>query len=197
MHLAEPSLVLVVYLTLSGLKAQVTLTSLLKPTKYTAQPSNQVRLPIQWGLVKLLADQIDIEFLAKRTQPYLNVMRKAILMMGYFGLLRIGEMTIGESNRTICFSDVNFEHNRWKILILLRSSKMHTTTSKPQSMKIEHISGYDNKYCPCKIICDHTLMRGARRPKAPFFIFRDMTPVKADQFRSVLHRWYWTGFIFV
>ena len=141
--------------------------------------------------MKLLADQIDIEFLAKRTQPYLNVMHKAILMMGYFGLLRIGEMTIGESNRTICFSDVHFEHNRSKILILLRSSKMHTTTSKPQSMKIEHISGYGNKYCPCKIICDDTLMRGARRPKAPFFIFRDMTPVKADQFRSVLHRWYW------
>ena len=67
----------------------ITLTSLLRSTKYTAQASNYVRLPIQWGLIKLIADKIDETYLQDKNQTYLNFLYKAILMMGYFGLLRL------------------------------------------------------------------------------------------------------------
>ena len=96
------------------------LISLLQSTKYTTKPSGQIRLPIQWGLVKLIADDMDNHY--SGVDSYSNIMLKAILMAGYFGLLRIGEMTDSESNHTIKFCDVHFERQRSKILMVLHTS---------------------------------------------------------------------------
>ena len=49
-----------------------------------------VRLPIQKGLLRFILDKIQDTYLWKN-QPYLSSLFKAMITMGYFGLLRIGD----------------------------------------------------------------------------------------------------------
>ena len=136
--------------------------------------------------MKLIANDLDERFLRKKRFTYTNSLLKAILMAGYLGLLRIGEMTESDSNHTICFSDVHFEPNREKVLLVLHSSKTHCESNKPQIVKINCIcEGFRNKYCPCEIISDYTLLRGVRRNQH-FFITKDGASVKPDLFHSAL-----------
>ena len=42
-------------------------------------------------------------------------------------------------------------------------------------------------YCPCEVICEYTLTHGVNKTAdEPFFIFRDATPVKPENFHSIL-----------
>ena len=54
-----------------------------------------MRLQIQKGLLQIILDKID-EYYLHRSQPYLAVMQKTITMTAYHGLLRIGEVTMGD-----------------------------------------------------------------------------------------------------
>ena len=105
--------------------------------------------------------------------------------MGYYGLLRIGEMTDAEGKHMITFNDVYFDRNGEKILIISHSSKTHSEVHKPQIIKIHKRNGTP---CPCKIITEYLFQRGVilnRKKKEPFFIFRDRSPVKPENFRVV------------
>ena len=105
------------------------LSALLKSTKYTVETGPQLRLPIQWNLVKILCDAINYTFLTKKSQPYLALLYRGILMMGYFGLSRIGEMTQGASPHTIKFSDAHFERERRMVVVVLQTSKWCASTA--------------------------------------------------------------------
>ena len=53
----------------------------------------KTRLLIQKGLLKLILDQIESNFLNKN-QPYLAHLYKATIITGYYGLFRVGELTL-------------------------------------------------------------------------------------------------------
>ena len=100
------------------------LSPILKSCKYTTEGSGQVRLLIQLGMLNLLSDEIDEIYLDKN-QPYLGLLFKTVLTLGYFGLMRIGEMTAVESHHTIKLEDVHVDTEKEKILIFLKLLK-HT-----------------------------------------------------------------------
>ena len=65
----------------------------------------------------------------------------------------------------------------------------HTRANKPQIVKIQrrYEQELHNNKCPCSILCEYLMKRGVEDfgDNTPF-IFRDGTPVKAQQFRKVL-----------
>ena len=102
-------------------------------------------------------------------------------MAGYFGVLRVGEMTTGA--HPIAASDVLVsDHNRKQFL--LTSSKTHNKGNLLQSITIVSSSRSDserllNKHCPYQMILNYANSRPKYRRNAdPFFVFRDGTPVK-------------------
>ena len=90
----------------------------------------KTRLPIGGGLLELLLFELEHKFLSLQSpQPYLCIMYKAIMSLGYFGLLRVGELTLGP--HTIKAKDIHIGANKDKILIILYSSKTHDKGSRP------------------------------------------------------------------
>ena len=71
-----------------------------------------VRLPIKIKIMNLLIDMIQ-EFFINRGQTYLAKLYCAMVTAGYFGLLRIGEMT--KSVHNICVRSVLMGRNKDKI----------------------------------------------------------------------------------
>ena len=67
-------------------------------------------------------DKINDRFLQKNNQSYLASLYLAIMVMGYFSLMRVGEMTASERVHAIKFKGVNYERNKKKIVI---ASKTH------------------------------------------------------------------------
>ena len=92
----------------------------------------KTRLPITQGLLELILFETDRIFGCN--QDYLCILYKAIFAMGYYGPLRIGE--ISKSDHVIKAKDVHIGSNKPKILMLLYSSKTHGAESNPQQIKI-------------------------------------------------------------
>ena len=117
-----------------------------------------------------------------------------MLVMGYYGLLRIGEMTLCELDHMIRFDNVHFGQNKRKVVLVLRSSKTHSFNAAPQVVKITGVKEKPDKhfqdipkYCPVNILLSFLDAHGNPKTKdESFFIFRDRLPVKPDNFRTVL-----------
>ena len=153
----------------------------------------RTRLPIQKGILNILIKTC-LQHFNQISQPYLGSLHSALLMAGYFGLLRVGELTAGE--HPILAKDVHIGENKKKILFVLRTSKTHWTDVSPQFVKIASRKAnvmvkpeeqYDTGFCPFKIINNYI----ERRPqikdnKEQFFIFSDGSPVKPTHMRNVL-----------
>ena len=108
-----------------------------------------VRLPIQKGLLGMIFDKIN-EFY-NRSQPYLACLYKAMMSTGYYGFLRVSEMTCGE--HVINVKGWYMSNNRKKALLVLRSSKTHSRGYKPQLIKIQghniNPKGFEkDRHCP-------------------------------------------------
>ena len=69
-----------------------------------------------------------------RDQPFLNMLYQALFATSYFGLFRVGELTLGE--HTVKARDVQIGKNKNKMLFILRTSKTHWKDAKPQMIKI-------------------------------------------------------------
>ena len=80
----------------------------------------KTRLPIQCGLLELLLFEVQKVF-AARSQGYLEVLYKALFALGYYGLMRVGELTY--SPHVIKAKDVHMATNRNKLLLILHSSQ--------------------------------------------------------------------------
>ena len=156
----------------------------------------RTRLPIQSGMLKLILKQIDREY---DTQCYLKALFKAMVAASYFGLLRVGEVTL--SQHVIKARDVHIGMNKNKILFILRSSKTHGEDSKPQIVKISgkpipikgsyvtrgQAGAFNIDMCPFVILQAFA----SRRPdeeefNEQFFVFADNSPVKPTQMHTML-----------
>ena len=121
----------------------------------------------------------------------MEVLYKAIFALGYYGLLRVGELT--DSPHVIKARDVHLALNKEKILVVLQTSKTHGRNARPQKVKItansiEKMGNYMHRnFCPFRLLNDYIGLRGDYcRPDDRFFVFLDGSPVSADKARKVL-----------
>ena len=89
----------------------------------------RTRLPIHCGLLEMILFEIKKMF---SEQLYLCDLYLAIIALGYYGLMRIGELAY--SPHVLKAKDVHLAKNKSKLLILLHSLKTHS--SGVQEIKI-------------------------------------------------------------
>ena len=152
----------------------------------------QTRLPIQNGLLEMLIFELERKYNA---QFYLELMFKAIFLILYYGLLRIGE--VAQGTHTLLARNIHYATNngKQKLLIVLHSSKTHGPNSKPQKVRIEgnvHLGKERNSqqrsYCPYACIREFLQIRGDYITNdEQLFIFRDGRPVRPNHVRKVLY----------
>ena len=69
----------------------------------------------------MLLFELERLFGVNNPQPYLEVMYKVLFSLAYYGMMRVGELTLSPHCLRTC--DVNLSHNKDKILVTLYSSK--------------------------------------------------------------------------
>ena len=155
------------------------------------------RLPIQKDLLRVILDTVQK---SDSDQPYLSRLYSALFSTAYFGLLRIGEITSG--SHPILARDVHIAHNKEKILLILRTSKMHGQGSKPQLVKINSRQSkraekakmnksqfVSQQWCPYRLLRDYIAVRGPyHKQNEPMFILSGGAPVTPQLMRSCLKR---------
>ena len=90
----------------------------------------KTRLPISCNLLELILMQVNRQLNA---QPYLCIMYKCIFLLGYYGLLRVGELVTG--SHPIKAAHIHLGENKDKILIILYSSKNTWKSCTPTGNK--------------------------------------------------------------
>ena len=153
------------------------------------------KLPIRKGTLNMVLFSVNKLF---PMQPYLGILYRAMLSTAYFGLFRIGEITV--SKHVVKAKDVHIGLNKKKLMFVLHSSKTHCRSSKPKVIKInatkKNSEGLQTKevqetarFCPFQLLQDYT---GIRKKyvtnQEPFFVFKDRTGVLATQFQKVLKK---------
>ena len=148
----------------------------------------KVRLPIHCGFLEMILYEIHRIF-NKKCQPYLCILYQALFALGYYGLMRVGELT--QSPHVIKAKNVHLAKNKDKLLIILYSSKTHSEANRPQKIKIT--ANRDNSFyahrsfCPFKLLRAYLLMRGSyRSDREALFIFRDGNPILPEHARKLL-----------
>ena len=130
---------------------------------------------------------------AQASQPYLEALYMTIFCLGYYGLMRIGELT--RSLHVVKAGNIHVGNNKNKIMIVLYSSKTHGKESRPQEIKITEVQYNSNRYrqsrtrffCPFKALRKFIAFRGGFDSAAEqFFIFRDGFNVESKHVRKVL-----------
>ena len=144
------------------------------------------RFPIKLSLLELLLSELERKFVK---QPYLEILYKALFVLAYYGLMRIGELALGD--HSVKAKDVYSADNKNKILLVLHSSKTHGKESLPQTISItenENAKTADDlMYCPFKITNKFLDFKGSyKHDDENLFTFRDGTPVKPEHVRTVL-----------
>ena len=148
----------------------------------------RTRLPIQKSLLETTLFELERTY---EMQPFLELLYKTVLLLGYYGMLRIGELTTGK--HPILARDIHVADNKNKILLVLHSSKTHGKESRPQHVKIESLDrdiGWkpaNTYYCPFETTRLYMKARGPYwYPDEPLFIFSDHTPVRPSHVRKIL-----------
>ena len=148
----------------------------------------KTRLPIKCKLLELLLFEIDRSY---AEQPYLCILYKTILATGYYRLFRVGELVVSEhDNHTIRARNVHIAQNKFKVLIILYSSKTHSHESRPQKIKITSKLESHNAqtfYCPFSLIWNYLNYRGGyEKDNEYFFIFRDGSKIMHWHVRQLI-----------
>ena len=156
----------------------------------------KTRFPIHKKILNLLLDQLEVIW---HDQPYLRILYQTMFSTAYYGLLRIGEITKG--THPILAKDVHIGLNKKKLMLVLHTSKTHWKNNKPQIIKISsnkqdyrkertqyaNIAQVPWRRCPYELLRLYSTMRRKYKDAAePFFVFRDQTPVKPQQYIKVL-----------
>ena len=142
-------------------------------------------LPIQSGLLETLLFELNRLY---SKQPYLVIMYRALFILAYYGMFRIGKVTKGD--HTLQAQNVNIGTNKNKLLMLLYTSKTHGVESPPQSIKISETMKSTHRYfCPFKAVNKYMKCRGdIVRDNEELFVFSDHTPVKPSAARKTLKK---------
>ena len=88
----------------------------------------------------------------KINHVYLAHLYTTILITMFYGMFRIGELTLG--SHPVLANDVHIGMNKEKMLFVLHTSKTHGKGSKPQKIKIQKLSKItdnerrSNNWCP-------------------------------------------------
>ena len=150
----------------------------------------RTRLPIHCGLLKMILFEVQRVF-TQSNQWYLEIMYKTMFILSYYGMMRVGEITM--SPHILKAKDVHMALNKDKLLLVLYSSKTHSKGSRPQKIKItsnklEKSGHYANRhFCPFQLVRQYLTLRGGFvQESEQFFIFRDRSPVKASHARILL-----------
>ena len=151
----------------------------------------KTRLPIHANLLEMIL--FEVERLYAGTQWYLEKLYKALFAMCYYGLMRVGEVTL--SPHVLKVKDVHIALNKDKILLILYTSKAHDMGTRPQKIKItsnrtEKTGSYFHRhFCPFEILRNYLKLRGGfDDEKEQFFVFRDKSPVRASQVSLLLKK---------
>ena len=151
----------------------------------------QTQSPIHCGLLELILFEIN-RFFDKRNKPYLKCLYKAVFALGYYGLLRVGELSRGI--HVIKAKNIHLGINKDQILIVLYSSKTHDEGARPQ--KIKTVASRDEKsrncvkrhFCLFPLLNNYFVVRGTEydEDNKQFFIFRDKSPLTPSHTRKML-----------
>ena len=149
----------------------------------------KIRLPIQKGLFEMLLFEMERYFGTNR-QFYLKLMYKAIFCLAYYGMLRVGELTLGR--HTVKAAAIHVGHNKDKIMVVLYTSKTHGLESKPQKVKISTAPCERRNtkfFCPISAVITYMDIRGSYvTDNEQFFVFADRSPVGPHHLRTLLRQ---------
>ena len=145
----------------------------------------KVRLLIDVKLLEILLFEVKQVF---RKDMYLEKMYKAVLLLGYYRLMHVGELTL--SPHVLKAKDIHIARNKNKLLIVLYSSKTHSNCNNPQEIKITGTMAKKvNFFCPFKAIRSFIDIRGSYLSDDElFFILQGRLPLKAEHIRNMLRR---------
>ena len=154
----------------------------------------RTRLPIQCRLLEQILFEISRLFTSgMNNQPYLECLFQALFLLGYYGLMKIGELT--QSQHVVRAKNLHLARNKEKLLIILYTSKTHDKSSHPQRIKItlnktEQSGQYIKRhFCPFLVLRKYLAMRGPYiREDKQFFVFSDHSPVTANVMRALLKK---------
>ena len=143
------------------------------------------RLPIQGNLLELLLFEI-IRIMDKKRQIFLKHLYLALFSLGFYGLMRIGEVT--QSEHVIRAENVHVATNKDKILLILYSSKTHDEANRPQKIKITANETYLKRhFCPFKLMRNYIAIRTPiQSENEQFFVFSDNSAVTGTCVRNIL-----------
>ena len=171
---------------------QVVLSSLTKACRL-ANDCRSCKLPIQRPLLEMILFEICRVY---ENQLYLCKLYQAIYILGYYGLMRVGEMTQGDHPVKAC--NVHMGHKKNKILLILYSSKTHSRANPPQKIKISELQEHNNQqakkrntvlFCPFSILRKYIEARGGfLSMDENFFVFKDKSAVKPKHTNDVLKK---------
>ena len=111
----------------------------------------KTRLPISRDMLHILLKSVWDDML-KINHVYLAHLYTTILITMFYGMFRIGELTLG--SHPVLANDVHIGMNKEKMLFVLHTSKTHGKGSKPQKIKIQKLSKItdserrSNNWCP-------------------------------------------------
>ena len=146
------------------------------------------RFPIYKELLQVILNYVEL-YCMWQNQPYLCLLYQAILATAYYGIFRIGEVTM--SNHCIQARDVHTGLNKKKMMFVLRSSKTHNEGDRPQTVKISGANDINpaQKYCPFRLLRIYIESRpGYLTINEQFFVFRDRSPVKPAHMIFILEK---------
>ena len=155
----------------------------------------KTRLPIHIKLLEMLLFEIERYFGGLddiAPQPYLMILYQTIFITAYYGLMRIGELTMGA--HPILAKDVHVGMNKNKILLVLHSSKTHGKESRPQEIKMTTTENYyshtrKRHFCPFQMPRNYMKAWGnCDTDSEPYFIFRSGQPVAPHHVRHLLRK---------
>ena len=121
------------------------------------------------------------------TQPYLLTLYRALFIIAYYGLFRIGELVKGD--HTVLACNVHTALNKKKSLLILYSSKTHDKNVKPQKIKISSLCGAGNfkHFCPFTLLNNYLTIRGDYVANDEvFFVHLGHIPVEQSSVREVM-----------
>ena len=134
---------------------KVILSSLMRACKLV-NDRGKTCFPIQCGLLELILFQVG-RYFSNRDQPYLMILYQALFLLGYYGLMRVGELTtVDYSDHTVKATNIHMSCNKEKLMVVLYSSKTHDHSNRPQTIKIESPRVYqDHKYKDIFVLSEH------------------------------------------
>ena len=171
--------------------SEVLLTSLTRACRLV-NDRVQHRFPIHCGFLEMILFEVERTY-AAQSQWYVECMYKALFLICYYGMMRIGEIT--DSPHVLKARNVHIATNKDKVLLMLYTSKTHDLGHRPQKIKVtsnrtEESGSYLHRhFCPFYVLRQYINLRGSYvDDMEPFFVFKDKLAVKPAQVTQVLKK---------